>query len=613
MKSTRQYLPDSIYRVDQYYNHPTSLQVCLLLLPDTYTWTRYVKIFCKNGGSMTNNESEQVPGGSEILAKLNALEKRIDVLENEVRNPRRSKSGVKQEIEENEEDYRLTLKLPWQDSEEEGIESKIGEYGLAWLGNIVLIFGIVFLSQYLTNTGHLLIAGIIGYIAVAGILTLAHFIRKSYSYMAYVFTLFGHVLLFYTTLRLFFFTDPPVVSSKSIIVTLLLCISGYQFFEAIRRKSQGFAIMAFLLSLVLSVVSDNTHIMLPIVTILAGISVFFFYRFGWSRLLILSVILNYLVFLMWLVSNPLMGHTLQAVTHHQYAFFYLAATGAIYSMITLIRQKGLFPDGIILTTVILYGLGFSVILGLMVVTFFPDNYMWIFTTIAIFCLLFSALLKYRSPWKYSPALYALYGFLAVSITFYGIWKFPDAFLALSIQSFLVVSMALWFRSRIIVVMNLFLFLGLLIGYAGTSANLMAVNFSFPVVAFLSARIINWQKERLNIKTELIRNTYLIVLFLTMLFAFYNAVPKQYVTLSWTCVALLYFLLSIFMKNVKYRYLAIATMLATAFYLFAVDLARIGMVYRIVAFLFLAIISIGISTFYVRKIKKKQAESKAGGD
>jgi len=312
---------------------------------------------------------------------------------------------------------------------------------------------------------------------------------------------------------------------------------------------------------------------------------------------------------MWLVGNPLMDHPLQAVANHQFVFFYLAFTGAIYSMVTLIKQKGLFHDGIILTTVILNGLGFSMMLGLMVITFFPDNYMWIFTTIAIFCLLFSALLKYRSPWKYSPALYALYGFMAVSITFYGIWKFPDAFLALSIQSVLVVSMALWFRSRIIVVMNLFLFLGLLIGYASTAASLMTINFSFPVVAFISARIINWQKERLNIKTELIRNTYLIVLFLTMLYAFYNAVPKQYVTLSWTLVALLYFLLSILMKNVKYRYLAIANMLATAFYLFAVDLARIGMVYRIVAFLFLAIISIGISTYYVRKIKKRKAESK----
>jgi hypothetical protein len=242
------------------------------------------------------------------------------------------------------------------------------------------------------------------------------------------------------------------------------------------------------------------------------------------------------------------------------------------------------------------------VLALIVLTFFQSGYIWIFVSIALFCLGFSALLKYRSPWKYSPALYALYGFIAVSIAFYGIWNVPRVFLMLSVQSLLVVSMALWFRSRIIVVMNLFLFIFLIVTYAVSSGHLHLVNFAFPAVAFFSARIINWQKDRLNIRTELIRNTYLVLLFLTLLYAIYKAVPGHYVTLSWTLTAALYFVLSIVLKNVKYRYLAVSTMLATAIYLFAVDLARIGMVYRILAFLFLALISIAISAYYVRKLK-----------
>jgi hypothetical protein len=169
-------------------------------------------------------------------------------------------------------------------------------------------------------------------------------------------------------------------------------------------------------------------------------------------------------------------------------------------------------------------------------------------------------------------------------------------------------MALWFRSRIIVVMNLFLFLLLLATYSAGKTNLTLVNFSFALVAFLSARIIKWQKDRLNIKTDLIRNTYLVILFFILLYALYKAVPGQYVTLSWTSAAVLYFLLSIVLKNVKYRYLAIATVIATALYLFAVDLAKIGMVFRIIAFLFLAIISIAISAYYVRKVRKSQRET-----
>ena len=38
--------------------------------------------------------------------------------------------------------------------EEKGLESQIGRFGLAWMGNIVLLFGITFLTQYLMNLGH---------------------------------------------------------------------------------------------------------------------------------------------------------------------------------------------------------------------------------------------------------------------------------------------------------------------------------------------------------------------------------------------------------------------------------------------------------------------------
>jgi uncharacterized membrane protein len=94
----------------------------------------------------------------------------------------------------------------------------------------------------------------------------------------------------------------------------------------------------------------------------------------------------------------------------------------------------------------------------------------------------------------------------------------------------------------------------------------------------------------------------------MLYAVYKLVPGQYVTLSWTMIALLYLAISIFLKLVKYRYMMFANLIATAIYLFAVDLARIGVIYRIVAFLSLAIITIGISIYYVNKIKKTREPS-----
>jgi uncharacterized membrane protein len=92
----------------------------------------------------------------------------------------------------------------------------------------------------------------------------------------------------------------------------------------------------------------------------------------------------------------------------------------------------------------------------------------------------------------------------------------------------------------------------------------------------------------------------------MLLALYHAVPKHFITLSWTLAALLYFGLSFLLKNVKYRYMALGNMICAALYLFLVDLAKIEIIYRVLALLFLSAISIGISMYYSNRIKKAES-------
>jgi hypothetical protein len=50
-------------------------------------------------------------------------------------------------------------------------------------------------------------------------------------------------------------------------------------------------------------------------------------------------------------------------------------------------------------------------------------------------------------------------------------------------------------------------------------------------------------------------------------------------------------------------MALGTMISAAVYLFVVDLARIEMIYRVLALIFLAIVSIGISIYYTNRIRK----------
>lgn len=541
-----------------------------------------------------------------ILKELKRLDRRLSKIEESLEGSEYFlfKARHAQAVEEEDEaGIRETVTV----EDDEELESKFGEYVLPWLGNIVLLFGIGFLMQYFSRKGVPITSTIIGYATVAVVFSLAWFIRKSFTYLSFIFQLTAHLLLYYITLRLFFFSTSPLINSKMTVLIMLLALIAIQIYFAMKRNSEMAMGIACILAVTTAMFSDTTHFMLPLLTITAGISVYFMFRYQWWRLLLITIVLVYSGMLLWLAGNPVVGHSLILITNHQNSIIYLFLTAAIFSLVALMPQKGLPEENAIIPALMLSGLFFSSLMSLFVISFYQDNLGIIFTPVSLFCLGYAILLKRKSSWEYATAFYALYAFMAISVTLYGFYHFPRVYLLLALQSLLVVSIALWFKSKIIVVMNTFLFVVLLLIYLAGPDRLAVINFAFAVVALVTARILNWQKTRLDIHSEMLRNTYLITAFFMLLYALYHAVPGHYVTLSWILAALLYFVLSILIWNVKYRYMAMGTMVATAFYLFLVDLANVELVYRIVAFLFLAIISIGVSVYYVRRMKDKSGK------
>jgi len=140
-------------------------------------------------------------------------------------------------------------------------------------------------------------------------------------------------------------------------------------------------------------------------------------------------------------------------------------------------------------------------------------------------------------------------------------------------------------------------------------RLHPVNFSFALVALASARVMNWQKERLTLRTELLRNVYLFIAFVLVFYALDRAVPPQYVTLAWTLTAVVYFALSYLLRSNKYRLMAIAGMLVTVVYLFLVDLASLDPRFRVAAFMFLGLMAVMISLYYTRIRKPLRSTEK----
>lgn len=542
-----------------------------------------------------------------IQKYLQTIERRLSILEEEV-----GISSLRwRSIEEDKDESNRSISASRVTSSR-GLESGFGESGLAWIGSIVFLFGITFLMQFVQAKGMNLLATLIGYFFAGSILLVSHYTRKSYTFLAVAFYYTASLLFYYVTLRTHFFTDHPIIPGKILALLLLTAVAAIVLIQAGRKQMKVYSGLGLLMLGFTAIVSDSSLYLLSLLALISMTATFFYFRYGWWRFLIYSMVLTYISFLFWFLNNPLMGHQMQFINPPNYALAFLFFIGAIFALIAVNSRRIRTSEQIAVAGIMVNGLFFTSLLALLVTSIYQDSYVLIFSLISVYCLAYAIILKSISSWKFTSAFFALYGFLALSITVFDIYGFPRVYWLLALQSLLVVSMALWFRNKFIVLMNVFLFIGLFILYLFSAEPLHEVNYAFALVALVTARIINWKKDRLEIRTEVVRNIYLFSAFFMLLFALYHTFTVNVITLSWTIMAIIFFIMSLAMKNVKYRYMALGTLIAAAIHLFIVDLARIDIVYRLVAFLFLAIISIMISIYYTRGIKK-QKEGEEGND
>jgi len=533
-----------------------------------------------------------------ILSKLTSLESRMVRIEEEL--------GIDSGIYSSSEKAGIDGTNKDSAKEEDGFESRIGGYGLALLGNIVFLFGLIFVSNYIQGSGYPALSGIFGYACVAGIFILSRFAKKRIPYLSTMFEMVGFIMVYYATMRLHFFSANPLISNTYVSCLLLFIVLLSLCYYTVRKRSELFAVTVLVLVLVSGVISNSNDILLGSAVLASAVSVYFFFKYNWKSALLSSIFMVYLIFVIWFMDNQQAIAAKNAALQNNYCYIYLFACAVTFSLTCLVRAREKLTTFYLMTAVLLNGIMFSCLLLLFVPALYSGIFTMLFIAISIFCMIYSILLKYFSDWKFAKAFYAMYGFVAISISVYGIFKFPFTYLLLTLQSLYVISIAIWFRSKLMISMNTILFLALLIVYFISGDIRDSINFSFAATAFISASIIDWRKKYLEIEANLLRNVYLATAFCSTLFALYKALPAQFITLSWTVLAIVYFLYSMIFKNVRYRWMAIITMIAAAFYLFLFDLSRISIVFRIVAFLFLAIISISISLYYNRP--KKDADS-----
>ncbi|MBR9998212.1 MAG: hypothetical protein KFF73_04535 [Cyclobacteriaceae bacterium] len=552
---------------------------------------------------MAHSKKMQSTDLSRLQAHVEALETRLERLEGHLSAGRTFAGDFPREVNDSgTTPYHISSSPPAK--YETQYESRVVEHGFAWISAIVYLFGIIFLMAYVRNLGYHVSAGIIGYVGTASLFVLSFYLRKSFPHLLSAGQITGLILMYYVTLRLHFFSADPLISQKSFALVLLMLVTGAQLYFALRKNNEFLAAISLLFTLATALFYDTTHATLAIVAIVSVISLMLFSKYGWWRLLLFVLFTVYLSHALWYLNNPFLGHPLKAVENHQHNIAYLFIYASIFAITLSVPHKKPVSNGVLVSIAVWNAICFTLLMLLVVLGFYGENYTWIFMIISVLCLGYSVLLKSGAERKFAPAFYACFGFMALSVSVYGFSGIPEVYFFLALQSLLVVSMALWFRSRIIVIVNTGLFITILMAYLFTADSIHHISFTFAFIALATARIMNWKKERLTLRTDMLRNIYLAAAFFTILYALYHAVPAQYITLSWTAFAVVYFIMSILLSNIKYRWMAILTILVSSFRLFLVDFARLETGYRVIAFLFFAVIALAVSIYYTKRIKKQ---------
>ena len=491
---------------------------------------------------------------------------------------------------------------------EEDLEERIGQVWFPKIGIVVLIVGFAFFLTLPLNDLPAVLPALMGYFLAVVLFGLAKFWKQTFLQLSGYLISGGFVLLYLTTMRLYYFSGEKVIDSFPLVIILLLAVTIITLLTADRRNSNNFASLGITFGFATAVLSDYSYIIFSLISVLSISVVLFHIKYKWNSFLFYGMFLAYFTHLIWFINNPLLGHSFQTVSEPESNIFFILVYVLIFSSAYLFFRKD-EQDDYVSASSAMFNSGGGYGLFILITLLTSPSAFSFYQFIAALALITIAVIYWvKINNKYSTFFYAMFGYVALSIAIIGQFEKPDYFIWLCWQSLFVVSTAIWFRSKFIIVANFIIYLMMFFGYLIVAESAGGISLSFGIVALISARILNWKKDQLELKTEQMRNAYLLSALFIIPYALYQMFPGGYVSLSWIAIAIIYYALSVILKNVKYRWMALATYFLTVVYVFIFGITSDETFLKIISFLVLGATLIIISLVYTRKKDKGKAET-----
>ena len=488
---------------------------------------------------------------------------------------------------------------------DEELEFKIGQYWFAKLGIFVFLIGCLIANTLPFEGINQIIPSAVGFVLGLGLIATGQIGKNRIPYLQGYLLGSGFVILFLASVRLHYFSADPIIKNSIIVLPIIYILSGLIVFAAVKRNSPYLTALGITAIAIAALIGDSPYLIFLTLIAVSITGSYLKIKFNWHVLLSFTIGLTYFIHLLWFINNPLMGNELKIISDLPLNLLFILIYNVIYSLSFQVdknyEENLVSGTGIFINTALGYGLFL-----LITILSSPSNAQLYNLFASIIFLVFAITFFTKKESRMATFFYAMTGYGALSIAIILQFNKPDYFLWLCWQSILVISTAVWFRSKFIIVANFFIYLLIFLAFLVITGTTGGISLSFGIASLLSARILNWRKDRLELKTEQMRNAYLLTALLIIPYSLYHLFPSGLVAIAWIVVAILYYLLSIILKNIKYRWMSLATFLLTVLYVFVIGITSSETSYKILSFLVLGAALIILSVIYARNRNKSSS-------
>lgn len=436
-----------------------------------------------------------------------------------------------------------------------------------------------------------------GWLLALALLGLASWLHASLPLISSNFRAAGMGLLFFATLRLCSFGAEPLLAPSSFAACAALSLAfAINFAIAWSRRSAYLTVVALLTGLAAALAAGTPWYFLGMVTAVLLAAAVSAQSRDWPWLVVMAGCGAFPAYLLWALGNPLFGNRLEVAAGPFAGVWFLPGWMILNALAMTLRRRHATEDAVAQVGAVSNAVGYAMFL-LHTLIAHGGNFVMANLVMSIVLLGIAVMFWVREQSRFATFIYAMTGYGALTMALIRASGLPELFVWLSLQSLLVVSTAIWFRSRFIVVANFMIYLAVVACYMVVAKDENGISLGFGLVALISAAVLNRQKHRLELKSELMRNAYLTCAFFIFPHALHHIAPGAWVAPSWIGLAVGYYGIWLVGKSRKYRWMGHGTLLLAVAYLLFIGIGRLAGVQRIVSFLALGTVLLVVSVAF----------------